>query len=87
MNFFAIFVNGSHSYTFKASIEIRPGDPLSPFLFIIIAEGLGRYFKRSPEEGALQGLHITLSYEPLSHLQLMDDTLLMGGPHLGKKGP
>jgi hypothetical protein len=41
-SFFFILVNGSPSPTFSPSRGIHQGDPLSPFLFILMAEGLGR---------------------------------------------
>ena len=44
-DFFSILVNGSPSSPFNATRGIREGDPLSPFLFIIVVEGLGRMLK------------------------------------------
>ena len=43
--FFSILVNGAPSITFQASRGLRQGDPLSPFLFILMAEVLGRALK------------------------------------------
>ena len=55
-SFFSILVNGSPSQPFRPSRGIRQGDPLSPFLFVPMAKGLGRYIKAAITDGSLKGL-------------------------------
>jgi len=43
--------------------------PLSPFLYIFMAEGLGQSIKKVMENGFLKGINIFL-----------DENILMGGP-------
>eukprot|EP00253_Pinus_taeda_P031749 PITA_31749 len=75
--FYSILVNGIPSTTFRPSRGIRQGDPLSPFLFVIMAEGLGRSLKAAISEGYLKGL--SLHQTPTtSHQQFVDDNMLFG---------
>ena len=63
---------------FEQEKGIRQGDPLSPFLIIIMAEVLGRLIQKQREQGQWKGIKITESIEPLTHLQFVDDTFLAG---------
>ena len=54
----SILLNGIPSQPFNISRGLRQGDPLSPFLFILVAEGLGRLIKAYLREGQVQGLKI-----------------------------
>jgi hypothetical protein len=78
--FFSILVNGVPSQPFSPSRGIRKGDPLSPFLFVIIVKGLGRYIKASIQNGSLQGLHFHELQPTASHNQFFYDTMLMNTP-------
>jgi hypothetical protein len=79
-SFFSILVNGVPSQPFSPSRGIRQGDPLSPFLFVIMEEGLGCYIKDSIEDGSLQGRPLHGLQLVASHSQFVDDTLLMNTP-------
>eukprot|EP00253_Pinus_taeda_P016498 PITA_16498 len=46
-SFFSILVNRLPSRPFNPSRGIRQGDPLSPFLFVLMAKGLGRHIKQA----------------------------------------
>lgn len=77
---FSILVNGSPSNTLRPSQGLRQGDPLSPFLFILMIEGLGRMINAAKEKGRIKGLKLTQNGEALMHLQFVDDTMLQGTP-------
>eukprot|EP00253_Pinus_taeda_P024057 PITA_24057 len=76
-SFFSILINGIPSSTFRPSRGLRQGDPLSPFLFIIMAEGLGRSLHSAIHSNALKG--ISLHGAPtVSHQQFVDDNMIFG---------
>eukprot|EP00253_Pinus_taeda_P027218 PITA_27218 len=76
---FSLLVNGLPSRPFKPSRGIRQGNPLSPFLFVIMAEGLGRHIKQALQSNQLRGISIHNS-PASSHQQFVDDTMLYGYP-------
>lgn len=53
---FSVLINGSASSFFYGSRGIRQGDPLSPFLFILISEALSRIIWREVRNGNIMGL-------------------------------
>lgn len=65
--FFVFLINGSPSSPFNPSQGIRQGDPLSPFLFILIAKGLGSSVHQAIVDGNLKGLCILNQLDP-SHI-------------------
>jgi len=73
---FSILLNGLPSSTFSATRGIRQGDPISPFLFIMVAEGLGRYFKKELREKKIKGLRLWGNNLPITHQQFVDDIML-----------
>lgn len=75
---FSVLINGESSNWFSASRGLRQGDPLSPYLFIIMAEGLGRFIKSQVRQGRIHGWSWNNDLPPYCHLQFVDDTALMG---------
>eukprot|EP00253_Pinus_taeda_P018458 PITA_18458 len=73
---FSILLNGAPTTTFSATRGLRQGDPLSPFLFIIAAEGLGRYFKKELRERKIQGLRLWGNQTTVTHQQFVDDIMI-----------
>ncbi|XP_057850523.1 uncharacterized protein LOC131061033 [Cryptomeria japonica] len=74
---FAILVNGKPEGFFSSSKGIRQGDPISPFLFIIMAEALGRAIKSRHASKFLEGIKITTNFVA-TYQQFADNNLLLG---------
>ncbi|XP_030923468.1 uncharacterized protein LOC115950404 [Quercus lobata] len=54
----------------------KQGDPLSPYLFLLCAEGFTALLDRAKEEGRLHGVSICWRAPTISHLLFADDSLL-----------
>ncbi|XP_057826868.2 uncharacterized protein LOC131038443 [Cryptomeria japonica] len=79
---FFVIINGDSSELFGASRGLRQGDPLSPYLFILMVEGLCGLIKSWVSHGLLQGWRWGHGLPTLSHLQFVNDIALMGVAHL-----
>src|SRR3954465_9136575 len=73
----SVLVNGCPTKEFVVNRGLRQGDPLSPFLFVIMAEGLAGLVRKSIEVGDFQSFHINGSCS-VDMLQFADDTLIVG---------
>ncbi|RVW23803.1 putative ribonuclease H protein [Vitis vinifera] len=73
---YAILVNGNAKGWVKASKGLRQGDPLSPFLFTIVADVLSRMLLKAKERSLLEGFRVGRNRCRVSHLQFADDTIL-----------
>ena len=56
---FAVLINGAASPFFHAGRGLRQGCPLSPLLFLLVAEGLSRFMLVSKAEGSFRGIAIS----------------------------
>ncbi|GJU57754.1 RNA-directed DNA polymerase, eukaryota [Tanacetum coccineum] len=73
----SILVNGSPTEEFQFFRGLKQGDPLSPFLFILIMESLHISFQRVVDAGLFTGIKIN-SMVNLSHLFYADDAIFLG---------
>ncbi|GKV35031.1 hypothetical protein SLEP1_g43351 [Rubroshorea leprosula] len=74
----SILVNGSTTKEFAMSRGLRQGDPLSPFLFLMVAEALNGLTSVAVSKGFFRGAKIGDGELEISHLQFADNTLFMG---------
>ena len=74
---FQVLFNGSKLEPFTPSRGIRQGDPISPYLFLIAAEGMSCLLKNRSESSALHGIKVAPSAPVVNHLLFADDSLLL----------
>ena len=75
--FFSILLNVSPTKPFNPSRGIMQGDPMSHFLFILTAEGMGKLIQTHAIGGEIRGLSLHEGMEKQTHQQFKDDMILM----------
>ncbi|CAN6679920.1 unnamed protein product [Malus baccata var. baccata] len=73
---FQVLLNGQPGTQFTPSRGLRQGDPLSPYLFILVGEVLSRMIQGEVDHGRLVGVRMDFSGPIISHLFFADDTLI-----------
>ncbi len=69
----AALVNGTATKWIKTTRGLRQGDPLSPYMFLLVAEALARMTERAAGNGLLQGIGPDCMSK-VSLIQYADDT-------------
>ncbi|GJS67185.1 RNA-directed DNA polymerase, eukaryota [Tanacetum coccineum] len=73
----SILVNGSPTSEFPFFRGLKQGDPLAPFLFILVMESLHLSVSRAVNEGVFKGIQLHESLM-ISHLFYADDVMFLG---------
>nr|GEV87888.1 RNA-directed DNA polymerase, eukaryota [Tanacetum cinerariifolium] len=74
----SILVNGSPTEEFQFGKGLKQGDPLSPFLFILIMESLHLSFQRIVDAGMFHGIKLGRGLVNLSHMFYADEVVFVG---------
>jgi hypothetical protein len=73
---YSVLINGAPYGKILPTRGLRQGDPLSPYLFLLVAEGLSSLLTKAELDGRLTGVPIAFGGTRLSHLLFADDSLL-----------
>ncbi|KAL5726650.1 hypothetical protein ACHQM5_009673 [Ranunculus cassubicifolius] len=73
---FSVLINGCPQGCFQASRGIRQGNPLSPYLFIILSEALSRCLIKAENLKLISGLKASKDAPSINHLLYADDLIL-----------
>ncbi|KAJ0826227.1 putative RNA-directed DNA polymerase [Helianthus annuus] len=74
----SVLVNGSPTFEFQCFKGMRQGDPISPFLFILVMDVLSGMLERAKNEGSINGLVLPNNGPFISHLFYADDAIIIG---------
>jgi hypothetical protein len=72
-----IHFNSMETEVFKPSRGLRQGDPLSPYLFLLVAQGLSSMLKGAEMRGEIEGVRVCRDAPMVSHLLFSDDSLIL----------
>ncbi len=73
---YSVLINGDPKGFFNPSRGLRQGDPISPYLFLLCAEGLQALLAHTAQAKKIQGLSISRGGPTLTHLFFADDSVL-----------
>ncbi|GMI95677.1 hypothetical protein HRI_003237000 [Hibiscus trionum] len=83
---YSVSFNAEDGETFKPSRGLRQGDPLSPYLFLICAEGFSALLNDAKLSNTLHGTKAGRYGLSLTHLFFADDSILFGSSNAVEAG-
>jgi len=73
---YSVLINGAAYGSIKPSRGLRQGDPLSPSLFLLCAEGLSAIINEAVRNHSLSGISVCRNSPSITHLFFADDSIL-----------
>jgi hypothetical protein len=74
---YKIRFNNQETSSFTPSRGLRQGYPLSPYMFLICAEGLSSLLAHREEVRGMEGVRVNINAPSVSHLLFVDDSLIL----------
>ena len=74
---YRVKVNGNLFDVFVPERGLRQGDPLSPYRFLLCAEGFSALLNAAESAGLITGVKICANAPSISHLLFADDLLIL----------
>ena len=75
---YAVRINGHPCDKIQLTQGLRQGDPLSPYLFLIYAEGLSALLHNVVQQKKLKGVVASAKGPKVSHLFFANDSIIFG---------
>ncbi|KAL0434881.1 UNVERIFIED_CONTAM: hypothetical protein Sradi_0196000 [Sesamum radiatum] len=75
---YSLLLNGSQFGYFMPQRGIRQGDPLSPYLFLFVAEVFSCMLQEAQRRGDINGIAVSRGGPSVSYLLFADDTIIYG---------
>ncbi|KAM0057622.1 putative RNA-directed DNA polymerase [Helianthus debilis subsp. tardiflorus] len=73
----SVLVNGSPTFEFQCHKGMRQGDPISPFLILLVMEAFSSMIRKACGVGAFRGIALPKEGPILSHLLYADDCVVI----------
>jgi hypothetical protein len=74
---YSIKVNGAPTEMFTPERSLHQGDPLSPYFFLLCAEGFSTLLNKAETDGLIAGVKICRDVPSVSYLLFADDSLIL----------
>jgi hypothetical protein len=73
---YSIRFNGTLLDAFQPTRGLRQGDPLSPYLFLLVVDGLSKVLQHEAANGSIEGGKVCRRAPEITQLLFADDSLL-----------
>lgn len=79
---YSVLINGEPKGKIFPTRGLHEGDPISPYLFLLCAEGLSAMFQREARMGQINGVLVCRRVPQISHLFFTDNSIIFCRPTL-----